>query len=99
MRASAGFDATNALLGQRTLADQELGILFGVNIIGHDAYAVERGKLAAQAVDERGFSTTHGTGNTYAKGSHRTDPSHTLEQEVSLRQRQHERRLASEQLA
>ena len=68
MRAAAGLDADDALLGQRPAAHQELGVLLGVDVVGDDGDVVAVAQALAQRIDQRGLARADGAGDADAKG-------------------------------
>jgi hypothetical protein len=70
VRATAGLDAHDAVGGQRALADQELGVLLGVDVVGDDAHIHARPKPLAQAIHQGRLSATHRTRDSNSKCPH-----------------------------
>src|SRR5690606_12313844 len=59
----------HAFLGQHALVQQELGILPGVNVVGHHGQIVAAGQFPAQAVNQRRLAAAHRTGHADPQGS------------------------------
>ena len=67
VRAAARLDADDALLGQRPAAHQELRVLLGVDVVGHDGDVVAVAQALAQRVDQRGLARADGAGDADAQ--------------------------------
>jgi hypothetical protein len=70
MGAAAGLDTADALGGQRALADQKLGVLPGVDVVGHDPDAIARRKLTAEAIDQSRLAAAYRPRNANPECSH-----------------------------
>ena len=68
VRAAAGLDADDALLGEGAAAHQELGVLLGVDVVGDDGDVEPIAQLLAQRIDQRGLARADGAGDADAKG-------------------------------
>ena len=69
VRAAAGLDAAHALGGERPLTDEKLGVLFGVDVVGHHRQVDPRPQLPAQVINQRRLAAAHGAGDADAEGA------------------------------
>src|SRR5580700_5733232 len=72
MRASAGFDAGNAIRRQRSRAHQEFGVPFGVDVVGDRGDVVALAHRLAEQVHQRGLSRADRTSDADTKRAVRT---------------------------
>ena len=56
VRAAAGLDAHDALVGERARPHQDLGVLLGVDVVGDRAQIEAVAKRLAQRLHERGLA-------------------------------------------
>ena len=59
VRAASGLDRADALVGQHAGPAEEVGVLGGVDVVGHDRDRDVGGERAAQGRDERGLAGAH----------------------------------------
>ncbi len=64
VRAAARLDAHNAVGRQDGVGAQKLGVLFGVDIVGHDAQRILARHLAGKGLYQGSLARAHGAGNT-----------------------------------
>src|SRR5262249_3711848 len=69
VRTAARLDTAHAAGGQGALTNQEFGVFFSVNIVGHHGHVDGRPQAPAQRVDQRGFPASHRTSHAHAKCS------------------------------
>mmetsp|Transcript_10491 Transcript_10491/g.27890 ORF Transcript_10491/g.27890 Transcript_10491/m.27890 type:complete len:256 (+) Transcript_10491:397-1164(+) len=69
VRAAARLDRTDAFRGQRLVAREELAILAGEDVIGHDADRVPFAQAAAQLQHERRLAGADGTADPDREGA------------------------------
>ena len=61
VRTAAGFDSPDALGRKRALPEQELGVLAGIDVVGHNGQAAAAREAAAKAVDQGRLARSDGT--------------------------------------
>ena len=69
VRAAAGLDAEDALRRQGIVAHQELGVLAGVDVVGHRRDLVALAQAPAQQQRQRGLAGTDRPADTDAQGT------------------------------
>jgi colanic acid/amylovoran biosynthesis protein len=67
VRATAGLDAHDALRGERARAGQELRVLLGIDVVGHDRDLVLRAHVLAQAIDQGRLARADGPADADAE--------------------------------
>jgi hypothetical protein len=70
VRTAAGLDAEDAVGGKGFVADEELGILAGVDVIGDDGQGAGVAKPLAKAEDEHGLAGADGAADAETKRRH-----------------------------
>ena len=77
---------THAIRGQDALANQKIGILASINVVGHNREIDPRPQCFAEHVNQSGFAAAHRSG--YANPKSIFGSIHRLKEKIALRQRQ-----------
>src|SRR5258706_15104045 len=71
MRAATGLDADDALGRERLVGDEELGVLFCIDVVGHHRDVEAVAQPLAQRKRERRLAGTDRSSDAYAQGHER----------------------------